>query len=206
LPVVFSHEVDPASLAANGFLVVFADGARALPREAVLSPANEADENRTVLLIGDFTDPQSNAPSDVMVIGALYAETGPKLQGLAAQILPLETAGTVVLAQRLEAAEGVCPGAGQAVRTYWIDALRKVEASDLGRIEVGLDDGTRVHPTAFDDHELEDETKEDNVLDLCVKETSPAQSVVIPAGVFTDPPGHESAAVEASVVAPGGEG
>ena len=205
LPVVFSHEIDPASLRAQGFLVVFADGSRVRPTDAVLSPANEGDENRTVLLIGDFGDPEKNPASDVMVVGSLYAENGVKLQGLAAQVMPFSTAGSVVLAHRLEAGEGICPGSGQAVRTYWIDGVRKVDNGDLEKIELALDDGTKVHPTAFDDHALEDEGREDNVLDLCVKETSPAQQLVIAAGAFADPPGHASAAVEAPIAALGVE-
>src|SRR5688572_12561113 len=56
--VVFSHEVDPASVDPHGFLLAFDEGGRVFPREAVLSPSNESDENRTVLLLGEFKDEQ----------------------------------------------------------------------------------------------------------------------------------------------------
>jgi hypothetical protein len=198
--VVFSQEVDAASLEANGFLVAFAEGTRVFPREAVLSPSNESDENRTVLLIGDFEDPQGQPPSDVMVVGSLYTENGTKLQGVAAPVTPSSTAGVIVLAQRLQPPRGVCAGAAQAVRTYWIDGLRDVDGDDLARIDVMLDDANTVHPIAFDDHRLEDESREDNVLDLCIAEPSPAQRVTIAAEAFTDPGGHPTARVEEPVV------
>jgi hypothetical protein len=200
LLVVFSHEVDPASLDAQGFLVAFDEGARVFPTDAVLSPSNESDENRTVLLTGEFVDEQGKPPTDVVVVGPLYAENGSKLQGLGAPIVPAGTAGAVVLAQRLQKPEGACSGAAQAVRTYWSVGLRAVERDDLERIDITLDDATTVHPTAFDDHRLDDQSREDNVLDLCITQPSPAQRITIAAALFTDPDGNKSASVEEAIV------
>lgn len=199
LLVVFSHEVDPASLDAHGFLVAFDEGGRVFPTEAVLSPSNEADENRTVLLSGEFVDEQGKPPTDVVVVGPLYAENGDKLQGLGAPIVPAATAGAVVLAQRLQKPEGACSGAAQAVRTYWSVGLRAVERDDLARIDITLDDATTVHPTAFDDHRLDDQSREDNVLDLCITQPSPAQRITIAAALFTDSGGNKSASVEGAI-------
>ncbi|MBV1858145.1 MAG: hypothetical protein KUG77_07005, partial [Nannocystaceae bacterium] len=50
IAVVFSEDVDAASLRPGVFLVLLADGGRTLAKEAVLAPASEADENRTVWL------------------------------------------------------------------------------------------------------------------------------------------------------------
>jgi hypothetical protein len=204
--VVFSHEVDAASLYATGFLVAFAEGTRVFARDAVLSPSNESDENRTVLLTGEFTDAEGHPPTDLIVVGSLYAENGGKLQGLAAAVTPFTTAGGVVLAQRLQPPQGVCSGAAQAVRTYWTDGLREVDNDDLARIDVMLDDATTVHPIAFDDHRLDDQSREDNVLDLCISQDSPAQRVTIAAAVFTDPGGQKSAPVEEAIVSAEPEG
>ncbi len=201
IAIVFSHEIDAASLYPSGFLVGFPEGTRSFPREAVLSPSNESDENRTVVLSGDnLVDAEGRPPTDVMVVGTIYTENGAKLQGLASPITPLETADGVVLAQRLLPSAGVCTGAAQAVRTFWSDALRGVEREDLARIDITLDDASTVHPIGFDDHVLDDQDQEDNVLDLCIAQESPAQRVTIAAGVFTDAAGHPTAAVEQPIV------
>src|SRR5688500_7841920 len=49
LELVFSAEVDAASLHPRVFLVVLDDGSRVRPTTAALAPANESDENRTVV-------------------------------------------------------------------------------------------------------------------------------------------------------------
>ncbi len=205
--VVFSHEIDAASLNPSGFLVGFGEGTRVFPRESVLSPSNESDENRTVILSGDdLVDAEGRPPTDVMVVGTIYTESGAKLQGLASPVTPLDTAAAVVLAQRFRPPSGGCTGAAQAVRTYWSDGLRGVDKDDLARIDVTLDDASTVHPIAFDDHQLDDQDHEDNVLDLCIGAESPAQSVTIAASLFTDPSGHATAAVEEPVVSAEPEG
>lgn len=206
LPVVFSAHVDPASLQADAFVVAFADGNRVIPDEAMLAPANEADENRTVLLVGEFANEQDEQaePTDVVVIGKLFTEDGDELEGLSADVLPFDTAGRVVLAEHLlphsDDVGAVCPDASQVVRTYWIDGLREVQAEDAAKIEIVLDDERVVRPIGFDDHDLDDQTAQDNVLDLCVGESSRARRVKMPAGLFTDPSGHETAAVDVAVV------
>lgn len=206
LPVVFSAHVDPASLQPDAFVVAFADGNRVIPDEATLAPANEADENRTVLLVGEFANDHDEQaePTDVVVLGNLFTEDGDALEGLSADVLPFDTPGFVVLAEHLlpqtNGLEAICPDASQVVRTYFIDGLRQVQAEDAAKIEIVLDDGNVVSPVGFDDHDLDDQTREDNVLDLCVAESSRARRVKMPAGLFTDPSGHETAAIDVVVV------
>lgn len=200
--VVFSSEVDASSLDPRFFLVIFEDGSRMRPQHALLSPASEADENRTVLLVGDFGDPLHRPPADVMVTGPLYGERGAKFRGLVGNIEAFAASGRPVLAEYRPAAGGDCAAGSEVVRTYWIDGLRGVEATDLPKIQLELDDGRSVAPTGFDDHQLGDEGGEDNVLDLCSPSPGPVRSVTFEAGIFVDPADHPSAAARLAVVAP----
>ena len=52
MPVVLSHTVNPDSLQAEDFRVVRQSGVANTPMCVTLRPADDMDENRTVLLIG----------------------------------------------------------------------------------------------------------------------------------------------------------
>jgi hypothetical protein len=195
LVVVFASELDPTSVEPGAFRVMRSDGTTVLAREASLAPANEADENRTVWLVGAF----GTAPTDVMVDGRVYGELGESFEGALAPIDPYDAPGRVVLAMRLSVAERRCEEFQHVVRLFWSDSVRKVDSADLAVIAVTLSDGSVVAPARLDDHDLEDQRQQDNVLDLCVAEPSPPVSVEIPEGTFCDPAGHPSAAVKVEV-------
>jgi len=258
IPLVFAAEVDPMTLTPAAFVVRRSDGSMAVPALALLAPANEHDENRTVLLLGHFADPgtcgapsardratsiedapvsetesaegdpadrekapapaenavpNGQAPGDatapaaeckaivpraVMITGAVYTEDGRRLDGVAMEVEPFDTPGRVVAVERVEPAEGRCGGFPWAVRTYWLDGLRGVDQDDLARIHFTTKSGTR-SPAAFDDHDLEHPSAQDNVLDLCLDGPEEPTHLRIEAGVFLDPAGHSSAAVDIEV-------
>ena len=54
MPVNFRFPLDSASLSGIDFEVVDSLGNIHIPMSAVLAPANENGENRTVLLLGEF--------------------------------------------------------------------------------------------------------------------------------------------------------
>lgn len=198
LLVVFDVELDAAAMQPRAFVVSRADAGPVFPTRAVLAPASEDDENRSVLLVGDFGDATAeHQPSHVAVLGPLYAEDGTSLQGLGASVVPFEAPPQVVAALALPPAPGHCEGAGQVLRTYWTDELRGVEPDDLARVRVRLDGGAVVSPVRFEDHATDhDEAGQDNVLDLCVDDPAPLRGLSIEAGAFRDVAGHASALVE----------
>lgn len=203
LVLVFSVELDPTGLEADRFSVVLADGRRVTPEGATLAPANESDENRTVLLIGDFGHLGKNPASHVMVVQLLHAEDGRVLQGLASEVSPFSTADAVVLAEPVPVGERTCQGARQAVRTYWTDLLRDVKSDDLARVRVLLEGGTKMSPTRFDDHPVDlAESRSDNVLDLCLATDEPARAVHVDAAAFTDAAGQPCREVNIRVTPP----
>ena len=67
MPVVLSHTVNPDSLQAEDFSVV---GQARPPRAmcATLRPAGDVDENRTVLLIGEFGNADDDPPVKVLIV------------------------------------------------------------------------------------------------------------------------------------------
>jgi hypothetical protein len=203
LVVVFPVEIDPTSVEADRFSVVLADGRRVTPDRATLAPANEADENRTVLLIGDLGHPVRNPASHVMVVRLLHAEDGRVLRGLASDVSPLSEADAVVRAEPIPVGERTCQGARQVIRTYWTDLLGDVERDELTRVHVILEGGTKVSPTRFDDHPVDPaESGSDNVLDLCLDTDEPARTVHVDAAAFTDAAGRPTREVNIRVTRP----
>ena len=73
LVIVFTHKIDPLSLDATDFLVTSADSTGHLPICAMLTPAGESNERRTVLLVGQFGSSPANEPVRVEIIGDLYS-------------------------------------------------------------------------------------------------------------------------------------
>jgi hypothetical protein len=197
--VVFNVEVDAASLRPEVFWVSLGNGDRARAAEAVLAPANEDDENRTVLLVGEFGSATDNPPVSVAVFGNLYTEDGGTLGGLAADIWAFDTPGSVVAAVRIAPAPGRCEGAPAVVRTYWIDDLRGVDNQDKALLRLTLDDGTTVVPDGFDDHDPAREASADNVLDLCLPHAGRAVHLRVEPGAFADAAGHPSGAVDVEI-------
>lgn len=202
--LVFDREVDAASLHPRAFVVSRAERRPTWPREARLAPASEDDENRSVLLVGDFGDATDQGqPTHVAVTGLLFAESGAELRGLGATIEPFAVAPRVVAAQLQVAEKGRCEGAVSVVRTYWNDSLRGVEPADREGIEVHAAKGPAVRVTGFDDHSAEfGEAGQDNVLDLCLDQAAPSLQISLAAGLFRDASGHDSAAVELQVGEP----
>ena len=200
ITLVFSEEVDAASLQPSAFMVLLADGARTLATEAYLAPASEADENRTVWIVGDFGDPRRRPPTDVVVIRPLHTESGGTLEGVLGPVVPYEDGGTIVFA-KIQAEP--CGQGQPRVRTYWTDALREVVDEDLAAIDLELVSGQTVQPVAFEDQPeagvFVGEARDDNVLDLCVPQQARVVSVRVKAGIFTDVAGHPNAATRAMV-------
>ena len=72
MPVNFRFPLDSSSLSETDFEVVDSLGNIHIPMNAVLSPANENGENRTVLLLGEFGTAVTNPPVEVRVVGDLF--------------------------------------------------------------------------------------------------------------------------------------
>ena len=68
MPVVLSHTINSDSLQAEDFRVVRQSGTTNIPKCVTLRPAGDKDENRTVLLIGEFGNADDDPPVKVLIV------------------------------------------------------------------------------------------------------------------------------------------
>lgn len=203
MPVVFSTQLQVDSVVPESFLVIRSDGESVVPNCATLHPADEPLEQRTVLLTGDFGT-FGETPLRVEVTGPLLTFDGESLLGLSTEeITPLEDGPRVVLAERFapdtNGLAGECPnGTAQVVQLTWEGGVTGPANAALGEDQrlgtwVLLEDGATVNPLA-----LVDDDPDNHVL-ACVAEDSPAQWVVVHAGLFHDPGDIANPATHAEV-------
>ena len=74
MPVVLSN---PDSLQAEDFRVVMQSGAINTPMCVTLRPAGDMDENRTVLLIGEFGNADDDPPVKVLIVDDVLSDAKP---------------------------------------------------------------------------------------------------------------------------------
>ena len=130
MPVNFKYPIDASSLSASDFEVVDSLGNLSIPFCAVLAPANENGENRTVLLIGEFGTALTNPPMEVRVVDELF--TADTLDGESAcsevmnlngisttNVIPLADGPTLFFAQRLEGGLNECSSGVQTIQVAW---------------------------------------------------------------------------------------
>ena len=72
MPVNFQFPLDESSLSETDFEVLDGLGNVHIPICALLAPANENGENRTVLLLGEFGTAVTNPPVEVRIVGELF--------------------------------------------------------------------------------------------------------------------------------------
>ena len=191
MPVIFSVQIDGDSISPAAFAVETSSGDIVTPVCAVLRPATEPLERRTVLLAGPFGSAES-PPLAVEVVGELRDVTGNSLSGLRTEVItPLESGPSVVLAERFRpdnaGLQGECPAeTAQAIMLTWEGGVTGPEGAALAEpqrtgISIQLENGESINPV-----ELGDDDPDNHVI-ACVTETSPAVSVSVAAGLFHDP-------------------
>jgi hypothetical protein len=201
--VVLSVEVDPTTLDPSYFLVALDDGRRRRPTEVRLTAASERDENRTLILaVARPEGAEQVRPLAVTITGPVFGEGGEPLSGLAAEVDGAESPPRLVQALRVRAGQGACAG-GQAIRTFWSAPIAGGEAIDLAAVNITLHDGSVAQPAASDDHRLGPGVLQgdDNVVDFCIQQTSPATRVTVSGDLLRDHYGLASAAGEVTVIA-----
>jgi hypothetical protein len=195
LPVVLDAEVDNQTLDAADFEVELASGARRTPICATLLPAQEENEDRTVLLIGDLGS-LSDPPRWVRVVGELRGEDGSVLGGAVA-VPAFESGPSLVMAEPAAIEQTECPqGTAAAIRLIFSGGVLSTDgdefaAADLERFSIATLAGV-VTPIAFSD--LNDF---DNNLELCLATAAVALRATVAGATVIDPNGDAN--VESSV-------
>lgn len=207
MPVLFSHEVDVATLEPGDFKVTTASGARGRVECLTLAPADDRGELRTVLLMGPMGS-ADDQPASVEIVGnVLSLDNAVNFKGATAAVTGLERGPSLVLAEIVPQGEWAlgssgkrirfgggakCPaGTRQVVRVVWDGGVTKPggeEVDDAERrlytVVVTRADRTIEEITPFALGDLYDG---DNNHELCLDTTDVVRSVSFPAGHLTDP-------------------
>ncbi len=206
MPVIFSTEIDHTTMQAGDFRVTTASGAVGQMQCVTLLPATDGGELRTVLLVGEFGDAETDPPVSVEIVGHLHAIDGSlDFRGAQIAVTPLAPGPSLVMAEIVDPSApdlGIgqrrtdgddCPSEGiaQAVRVVWAGGVLLENGDepgdaerDLYRVTVRAADGTerQIAPNA-----LADLGDGDNNHLLCLGTTDTPISVAFPAGVLVDP-------------------
>lgn len=218
MPVIFSTEIDPATMQAGDFRVVTASGQSATLLCASLLPAVDPGELRTVLLIGQLGPSDTDPPIHAEVVGHLHSMDGLlDFRGASVAVTPLADGPSMVLAEVVEdwtrrgtlgprrTRGSLCPSEGivQAIRVTWAGGVTLANGNEPGEAERGLyrvtveaEGGARreVAPAA-----LADLGDNDNNHMLCMDTTDRPISVSFPPGILTDPNGDLNPATTVEV-------
>lgn len=207
MPVVFSHELDRATLQAGDFKVTRASGEVGEITCVTLAPANDLGELRTVLLVGEYGS-IDDQPLQVEIVGDLLSKDHEvNFRGRSVGVVPLEAGPSIALAQVVPESEweigkaatrlplgggsGCPPGTKQVVRVTWEGGVTKPgndEIDDkerqLYKVTVRMPDGSTTEVTPFAIADLGDS---DNNHRLCLDVDGVPLSVSFPGGHVTDP-------------------
>eukprot|EP00439_Symbiodinium_sp_Y106_P089858 s1_g2394.t1 len=208
MPIIFSQEVDPATLEPGDIKVITASGSIGEVMCLTLAPADDVGELRTALLVGQYGS-ADDQPKTVEIVGNILSADGTvNFKGLSVEVTPLENGPTLVMAEIVPMGDwslgspstGIpfgggsgCPaGTKQIVRAVWDGGVTKPngrnDADDLERQEykvtVERADGSRDDITPF---ALADLGDGDNNHKLCLDTEDPAVAVSFSAGYLTDP-------------------
>ncbi|MDX2138832.1 MAG: hypothetical protein SF123_12125 [Chloroflexota bacterium] len=207
MPVIFSQVIDPATLQTEDFAVTTAAGVVATPNCAILEPAIDPGELRTVLLVGEFGNAETDPPITVEVVGEILTgdASGQSFIGASVEVTPLSAGPSLIIAEslpfaqwRLDQPSGRRQGDGcpsertlQAVRATWAGGVSNSEGDEAGdaeralyRVTVRLPDGSETEVTPF---ALADLGDGDNNHLLCLDVRGEPLSVSFPAGHLLDP-------------------
>lgn len=206
-PVIFSHEIDVATMQAGDFKVVTRSGEVGELTCVTLAPADDPGELRTVLLAGHYGSAEDQ-PASVEIVGNLLCKDRQlNFKGVSISVIPLEEGPTLSWAEVVpeeqwelgkEATElafgggSGCPvGTVQVVRATWAGGITKPggdEIDDKERLQYRVTlrdaDGNESDVVPFAIGDLGDG---DNNHELCLDQVGEPVSVQFPAGFVTDP-------------------
>ena len=159
MPVNFKFPLDAFTLSESDFEVVDSLGNIHIPMCAVLAPANENGENRTVLLIGEFGTAITNPPVEVRVVGDLFTTdtfSGESacseiinLNGsITTNVIPLADGPSLFFAQRIDGDLNECNSGTQTIQVAWNGGITPYVSddteSDLFQYYVGYSESSGV--------------------------------------------------------------
>jgi len=159
MPVNFMFPINGSTLSETDFEVVDNLGNIHTPMCAILAPANENGENRTVLLLGEFGTAVTNPPVEVRVVGDLFTTdtlSGEStcsaiinLNGITTtNVIPLADGPSLFFAQRIDGNLNECSSGTQTIQVAWNGGITPFISgdteSDLFQYYIGYSDSSGV--------------------------------------------------------------
>ena len=201
MPVNFRFPLDSSSLSGTDFEVVDSLGNIHIPMCAVLAPANENGENRTVLLLGEFGTAVTNPPVEVRVVGDLF--TIDTLAGESAfseiinlngmttkNVIPLADGPSLFFAQRIDGNLNECNSGTQTIQVAWDGGITPYISgdteSDLFQYYIGYSDSAGVL-TPHVPISIADIDDNDNFHQLCFSTSDEIVKISMKAYTVKDP-------------------
>jgi hypothetical protein len=201
MPVNFKFPLDASSLSGTDFEVVDSLGNIHIPMCAVLAPANENGENRTVLLLGEFGTAITNPPVEVRVVGDLFTidtlsgesvcSAVINLNGITTtNIIPLADGPSLFFAQRIDGNLNECNSGTQTIQVAWDGGITPYISgdteSDLFQYYIGYSDSSGVLIPHIP-ISLADINDNDNFHQLCFTTSNEIVKISMMANTVEDP-------------------
>ena len=197
MPIVIDQRIPLQPLLdPSVFIVHRASGSESTVGCATLAPADEAEERRTILLVGEFAS-DGDPPVGVEIVGTLLTDDGVDAEGaLIETVVPLTAGPSIVMAEHYLISElptggtDECPAdTDHIIKTTWDGGVSGPEGADLDESHRL---GTTVEYANGDVRVatlLADAFDNDNHVELCMSE--PGDPVAITAGsdLYEDPNG-----------------
>ena len=201
MPVNFKFPIDASSLSETDFEVLDSLGNIHIPMCAVLAPANENGENRTVLLLGEFGTAVTNPPVKVSVVDDLF--TTATISGESAcseiinlngitttNVIPLAGGPSLFFAQRIDGTLNECSLGIQTIQVAWNGGITPYISgdteSDLFQYYIGYSDSSGVlipHVPIS----IADINDNDNFHQLCFSSSDEIVKISMMANTVEDP-------------------
>lgn len=201
MPVNFIYPIDASTLSASDFEVEDTLGNSHIPMCAVLAPANENGENRTVLLIGEFGNAATSPPVEVRVVGDLFTiSTLPgetacsaiiNLNGVfTTNVVPLADGPSLFIAQRIEGSLNECSSGIQTIQVAWNGGITPYisgdSEADLFQYYIGYSDSSGVLIPHIP-ISIADINDNDNFHQLCFSTSNEIVKISMMANTVQDP-------------------
>lgn len=218
MPVNFKFAIDATSLSAADFEVVDSLGTIHIPMCAVLGPANEPGENRSVLLFGEFGTADTNPPVEVRVVGDLLTSNALSDESACSEIMNLKGITTknvirlaegpsLFFAQKLDGNLTECSSGIQTIQAVWDGGITPYISddteSDLFQYYIGYADsaGVLIPHVPISIADINDN---DNFHQLCFATNYQIVKISMMANTVEDPNGDPNlySEIEVSYCAP----
>jgi len=215
MPIVLNRRIPLATVFDPSiFVVQRASGAQSLVACATLAPAVEAEERRTILLIGEFGS-IADPPVGVEIAGTLLTDEGIDVNGtLTDTVVPLAAGPSVVLAELYPpsalptGSTDECPaGTDHIIKVTWdggVTAPGGASLDETHRLGTTVEYANGELRTAT---LLADAGDNDNHVELCMSDPGQPVAITVDAGLYEDPNGdlnalHSQVIIDAYALSP----